>query len=184
MGGGLGGGLHGEGAQELTLMERLRGHRTSRENIIHNSGCNPPCPTSHSGCSTCSSCSGGGDVYQDGTIQGSGTSQGIFPSGGGSGTSQGILPSGDQGILPSGGSGDQGILPGIGDGTGEGGLLQGSTSRVIYDPIPSATEISPAEVVAEVAEAAEGSLVVPAANGDSDGVKPVVDPKAFTIETR
>ena len=142
-GGGCGSGHCG--SQELTLLERLRGHRTSRENVCPNNGCNPPCPTSNTGCS---SCSGGGEVIQ----QGSGTSQG-FDAGQGSGTSQ--------------------------------SLGTGSTSRVIYDPVPSTQTVEPAvsTPVSIVPEATEGSVVIPGTKGARNGSGPVVDPSAFVIKS-
>ena len=147
-------------------MEKLRGHRTTREGIIPNNGCNPPCPNSghNSGCSSCaaaapvvhggcSSCSGSGEVvnydsgvYQEGTYQDAGS----YDSGS---VIYDPLPTSSEPIIST----PSDILP--------------SAS----DVLPSASDIVPA--------ATEGSVVVPGAEGASNGAKkPVVDPTAFVIK--
>ena len=59
------------------------------------------------------------------------------------------------------------------------------SSGVIYDPIPSATDavepVISTPAVPAVPEA-EGGIVIPGAEGASNGAKPVVDPAAFVIK--
>ena len=55
---------------------------------------------------------------------------------------------------------------------------------MINDPVPVDTSVqpvisTPADIIPE---ATEGSIVIPGAEGASNGVKPVVDPAAFIIK--
>lgn len=60
------------------------------------------------------------------------------------------------------------------------------SSGVIYDPIPSATDavepVISTPAVPAIPEATEGGIVIPGAEGASNGAKPVVDPAAFVIK--